>query len=109
MRLISKADLIATVAERYREAYLRRSGWLQPADASDPAAIYEKLAALPRGATEADVLAIVDDSRWLENICDECHQDRAVTVLMAEEIHHPTDAVTLCPDCLRQAVELAAQ
>ncbi len=108
MQVITKSALIATVADRYREAYLRRSGWLQPPDATDPAATHAKLSTLPKSATEADVTAIVGDSRFTANICDECHQDRPVTILMAEEIHHPTDSVTICPACLELARTLAA-
>jgi hypothetical protein len=107
MQIMTKAALIATVANRYRDAYLRRSGWLQPTDGSDPVAIHARLSTLSPNATEAEVLAITGDPRWTANICDECHQDSPVTVLLAEEIHHPTDTVTLCTTCLQQAATLA--
>jgi hypothetical protein len=53
------------------------------------------------------VAAASGDTRWIENICDECGEDRAVTVLLGEEIHHPTDMTAVCLDCLKQAKRIA--
>jgi hypothetical protein len=108
MRVTTKQTLIATVAERFREAHQRRGEWMATADGSDPAAIFTQLAALPKDATEEVITAFVGDNRWTENICDECGEDRAVTIILGEEIHHPTDAIAICPDCLKQATKLAS-
>lgn len=106
MRLITKQALIATAAERFRDAYQRQGAWIPSADGFDPATVFAALSALPSGAAEAAVIAASGDDRWTANLCDECGEDVPVTVLMAEEIHHPTDAVTLCPTCLAAALAL---
>lgn len=103
MRVITKQALIATAAERFRDAHERRGEWLPTAEGGDAAAIFAKLTALPKKATEADIVAVTGDNRWTENICDECGEDRAITVLLGEEIHHPTDMMAICLDCLKQA------
>lgn len=107
MRVITKQALIATAAERFRELHQRRDEWLPTADGGDAAAIYAKLVALPNGASEEAVTSAIGDNRWTENVCDECGEDREVTVLLGEEIHHPTDMLSLCLDCLKQARRLA--
>jgi hypothetical protein len=107
MHLITKQALLASVAERFREAHTRRGVWLPALDGSNPEETFAQLQALPTTATEEDVNAIIGDDRYTANICDECHLDREAVVLMAIEIHHPTDAVALCPDCLNQAAHLA--
>lgn len=107
MRVITKQALIATAAERFRESHQRRGEWLPTAAGDDSASIYAKLVALPSGIDEEAITAAVGDNRWTENLCDECGEDRAVTVLLGEEIHHPTDMLSLCLDCLKQARRLA--
>lgn len=107
MRVITKRSLIATTAERYRAAFQRRGEWMATPDGHDPAALYRQLAALPAEASEAAITALVGDDRWTANICDECLQDKSVTVLLSEEEHHPTDAVLICLDCLTAATEAA--
>jgi hypothetical protein len=106
MLLITKRSLVQTAAERFREAHTRRGHWLPSRDGSRPEEIYARLKALPPTAGEEDVCAIIGDDRYTANICDECHQERDVTVLMAIEIHHATDAVALCLACLNEAIQL---
>ena len=109
MELITKRSLIQSVAERYRLAHTRRGRWLPSQDGRQPEEVYAQLQALPADASEADVIAIIGDDRYTANICDECHQDREMVVLMAIEIHHPTDAVAICPICLGQAQRLVKE
>jgi hypothetical protein len=106
MHLVTKESLIATAAERYREAYQRRTEWLPAPDGKDAEAIYQQLKALPATTGEAEILALTGDSRWTANICDECGEDRERVVLVAIEIHHPTDMAAICPSCLQQALQL---
>ena len=107
MRAISKADLIATAAERFRDAYQRRGEWLPATGGADYAAIFARLQALPPNPPEQAIFAITGDARWTANLCDECGEDRDITVLFAEEIHHPTDSVQLCLACLQAGLNLA--
>lgn len=107
MRVISKQTLLATAADRYREAHQRRGEWYQSSEGIEAAATFVKLAALPAGSGEEAITAIIGDNRWTENLCDECGEDSAVTVLLGEESHHPTDPVAICLDCLKQAKRIA--
>ncbi len=107
MRVITKESLMATTAERFRENHQRRGEWLPTATGGDSAAIYAKLTALPANAAESDLVAILGDNRWVENVCNECGEDSAVTVLLGEEFHHPTDMASICIDCLKKAKKLA--
>ena len=106
MRLITKRQLIDSTAARFRAVNQLRGEWLPATADFDPAAIYAKLAALPDGAPESDVIALTGDNRWTANVCDECHADVESTVLLAEEVSHHTDTVTLCPACLQAALKL---
>lgn len=107
MLLLTKQALIASAAERYREANQRRGEWLPTLDGSDAQAIYQRLKALPTTASEADIAAITGDDRWTANLCDECGEDRESVVLVSIEPHHPTDMTALCTGCLQQALHLA--
>jgi hypothetical protein len=108
MRVISKQTLIATVAERFRADHQRRGEWQPTAEGGDASAIYTQLMAFSHAPTEETITAAIGDNRWTENICDECGEDREITIILAEEIHHPTDAVAICPTCLKQAARLAS-
>lgn len=107
MYLVTKRQLIATAADRYRDAYQRRGVWLPATNGFDPAAVHAALSALPADAGEEAVIAATGDNRWTVNLCDECGDDVPVTVLYNEEIHHSTDSVTLCSACLSAGLELA--
>lgn len=107
MRVITKQTLLATASERFREAHQRRGEWLPTATGEDSAATYTQLTALSPSPSEAAIIAAAGDNRWTENLCDECGEDCEVTVILGEEIHHPTDMVAICLDCLKQAKRLA--
>ena len=107
MRVITKEALISTAAERFREAHQRRGEWYATQEGSDAAALFAKLVALPTPPTEEAIAAITGDNRWTLNLCDECGEDSHVTVILAEESHHPTDAVAICFQCLKQASRIA--
>jgi len=107
MLLVTKQMLAAGAAERYREANQWRGEWLPPTDGRDPQTIYRQLQALSHDTDAEKVTEITGDPRWTANSCDECGQDCETVVLVAIEMHHPTDMTALCPDCLRQALRLA--
>lgn len=106
MILVTKRQLIDTIAERWRATYSSRGEWLQATPDFDPATIYRQLTALPPGSSEAALLALTGQPWWTQNICDECEQDCAVTVGLGQEIHHATDTKYICVACLEQALKL---
>jgi hypothetical protein len=107
MRVIAKSDLIASAAERYRDAYQRHGQWIAAANGLEPAAICARLEALPHNTPERTIVEITGDARWTANLCDECGEDKDITVLFGEEIHHPTDSVQICLACLQAGLKLA--
>ncbi len=94
MRVITKQTLLATVAERFREAHQRRDEWIPTPEGGDASAHLRQTDGASRrtkrrGSTCRSSVIIAGQ----KIVCDECGEDRAVTVLLGEEIHHPTDMI----------------
>lgn len=120
MELRTKRELIAGIAEVFKQRHCRKglsanppahlydaqSGWYRYRD-FDPKPQYERLLALPKGATEEQVVAIAGTNVWTENVCDECGQDVEVTVILGEEEDYESRTAWICPECLEKALELA--
>ena len=104
MVVVTKRDLIATVAERWRATHFGRGYWVTATDSFDPEQIYLALKALPPEASEAQVTAITGQPWWTQNFCAECENDSAVTVGFGAELHHPTDTCFICLDCLERGL-----
>ncbi len=101
MRLVSEIRGPHTVAERWREAYFRNGQWrAEISNRRSPQAIYERLIAMPAGATEADVEAIIGNDSWCGVPCIECAAENAAVVEIGAEAY-------ICRACLREALELA--
>lgn len=105
MVIVTKRNLLTTVAERWRATYQRRDEWLPAPQVMDTATIYAALRALPADRTEAHVVALTGDNRWTQNRCHECASDSEVTIGFAQEAHHPTETTYLCVACLQQALD----
>ncbi|HMN30725.1 MAG TPA: hypothetical protein PKE45_21410 [Caldilineaceae bacterium] len=106
MHVVTKQELIATVAERWLDTYYARDHWQDGPANFDPEIIYHQLKALPATANEEAVTAITGQPWWTANICHECGLDREVTVGFGQEPHHPLDVKYLCPTCLQKALAL---
>ncbi|RIK38993.1 MAG: hypothetical protein DCC55_19415 [Chloroflexi bacterium] len=106
MIVVTKRDLVATVADRWFDTHYGRGRWLHATDAFDPEAIYHALKALPPGADEAAVLAITGQAWWTQNLCEECGADCEVTIGFTQEPHHALDAKYICVGCLERALAL---
>ena len=109
MLRVTKQALIASAAQRWLETYAYGGRWPDTTSTFDPQKIYTALQALPADVSEAQITAITGRADWTQNICDECGQDRAVTVGLGQEIHHAIDTKYICLPCLEQAVTLAKQ
>ena len=109
MVVVTKRELIAQVAKRWRATYQRRDEWLPAPQQPATAAVYTALLALPAQATEAEVIALTGDNRWTQNRCHECGRDSDVTVGFAQEPHHPTETTYVCLTCLQQGLALATR
>jgi len=108
MRSISKADLIAGVTRRYKRNCLQGGVWLTHPNL-DRKKVYEKLKALPPGATEEQITAIIGNGNWTKNQCDECGNNVDIVILLGEDRRE--ELLGICMKCLQlgQALGVAVQ
>lgn len=102
MKLIYKADVVKAVPARWAEQYRTHSY-------PHTSAITERLNALPKGFTAEEVDAIIGNSGWTGNRCDECGTDQAVLVRFGDEPDYEARWQDLCLNCLNASVALAKQ
>ncbi len=106
MKLIRKCDLIASVANRWYEAYCSH-GWQAQVSRDDKMETFNKLTALPADASEQQVMRIIGNSSWTSIQCDECQQEVDMAVRLGEEPDYESATAIVCLMCLRGALELA--
>jgi hypothetical protein len=102
----TKQEQIDTTAQEWQRSYAVHNQALF----FDLNAIYEQLAALPKGATESQVAAIVGAQSWvmtywIKNDCMVCARDVPVAIELETESDE-CGALRICPDCLQKAVAL---
>lgn len=103
MILITRAQNIANVAERWRKQYPH-------ADASSQwGRIYLELAALPAEATREQVDSIIGNSAWTDLSCHECKRDNGALVELGEEPSPESNTASICPQCLIEALALCEE
>lgn len=101
--LPSEQEEAAGVAARWKAQYFRNGKWGQ-CHGNDASGIYDKLAAMPAGATGADVAAITGNDLWIGESCSEC-RGRAV-VLVGQEPDYESHTVYLCASCVAKLARL---
>mgnify|MGYP007083465666 CR=1 FL=1 len=107
MELITKRQLIDSVAERWKVQYYSgpRQGWaFTTSGASDE--IYRRLKALPQNATEDQAAAIIGNSGWTRIECDECGKYVDAAVQLGEPPDYESATAVVCLDCLKAAAAL---
>lgn len=103
MNLITIRDKIATVAERWENAYNGGYGW----DCrNNGRAVYRQLRALPAEATADDVAAIIGSSSWTELECGECGRKVDILLQLGEEPGYESATASVCLECLKKAVAM---
>lgn len=99
MEIIIKKDKIKTVAKRWKEQYYSEGRWTSLAKSFNETSkqIYEKLL---KAKTEKEIIEIIGNSSWTENICDECNNDfdKLIMFIAYEE------TIKVCKDCLKKAI-----
>jgi hypothetical protein len=108
MYITTKRELIDTVAERWRN--LRYSdGWIGPEPMKHHSErVHNELVKLPPDATESQVTAILGNSSWTRNTCNECGKDSEVLIIIGEHNRNTGEHTAwVCVDCLKKAVVLA--
>lgn len=108
MRVVTKKELIGSVAERFASTYKSQNRWPTDRDYSKEIAIHAALSSLPPNSDEEAVTAIIGHNRFTRNICHQCSNDSDVTVVFGSEKHHMLDVRYLCPQCLEKGIRLAS-
>ena len=107
MRVITKSQLIAIVAERWKRQYfLSGKGWKQYR--GDARATWQQLKELPPDASEDAVAAIIGNRSWTRNRCHECGEDVQVLVELGEEPSCESSTAQICINCLREALVVSS-
>lgn len=97
--LPSDREQVQGVAARWRAQYCKNGEWGGSRD--DPLVIYERLLALPKEATAADVAGIIGNDSWVGENCTECGKREAI-VVVGEEPDYESLTVWLCAACIRR-------
>jgi hypothetical protein len=107
MKIIDEFHQVSTVAERWKEQYFYgRQGWGTTVT-GDTGAIYEKLKALPKTATDRDVAKIIGNDSWAgPSKCHECGETVLRTIELGEAPDYESHTAQICESCLRKALEL---
>jgi hypothetical protein len=106
MKLLSEAEDVATVAERWKAQYLWKGKW--GVYSGDSQKIYERLAALPSSAKAADVAAIIGNNTWIGESCSECGNKRAI-IMIGQEPDYESATVWLCRACVDALINLVSR
>ena len=105
MHIVTKKALAAGVAGQWLSDYYQDGQWqdtmLGPSEEK-----YVQLLALGESITAEQVDAIIGNSSWTRNICDECELDVETTVHFGDDPDYDALWVNLCPECLRKGMEL---
>ena len=105
MKIITKASLISSMADRYKQTYNTDKNAGQALFGMR--LMHKEHYELLRVATTEDAIGEVMGNRsWTKNKCDECGQDYDVTVQLGEEPDYESATAQICLGCLNKAVEL---
>lgn len=101
MLIITKRELINTVAEKWKYQYFSSGKWGKYN--GDPEDVYKQLCALGNDATEEDVSRIIGNDSWTRNKCNECNLDCEIIVRLGELPDYDSATACVCRDCLLKA------
>jgi hypothetical protein len=101
MTVIRRSDICRSVPERWAEQYRKYP------QHSGKSAILAALA--PEELTKGRIDAIIGNSSWTRNQCDECGKDHEVTVRLGEQPDCDARWLDLCVACLYEAARLAEE
>ena len=102
MRVISQRELVATVADMWRQVYLDANGKWRYDDGKR--VIYERLVALPPTRTADDIEAVIGNRSWTDIRCDECDARVDVAIEVGQVPDYESHTATICLDCAKKAV-----
>lgn len=106
MELITKRQLINSVAARWKRQYFHGpKGWAITAGGKSDDR-YKRLKDLPQDATEDQVMGIIGNDSWTRIVCDECERSVDSAVQLGEPPDYESATAVVCLDCLKAAAAL---
>ena len=102
MYIITKKELIKTVAERWKKAYFINSKWEYGADKKE---IYNNLIE-KKPKTELEVANIIGNNSWTDNVCNECGKQKEKIIVIGEPEDYESKTAYVCEECLNEALKL---
>lgn len=110
MDVITKKQLISTVADRFKNEGFFEAGWRSSRFferlGTSPQRVHEQLVKLGNDVTEEQVTEIIGDDAWTVNRCDECKQDAGLAVQFGEPPSYDSVTAKICIECLCKAINL---
>lgn len=101
MRIVSKQEKIKNIAKEWKKLYCRGKNWIYGEDKKE---IYERLIK-EKPKTEKEVIRIIGNNSWTENICHECGKDVEIIIELGGFFYKWDNFITfICEDCLRKAL-----
>jgi len=100
MKLITKADVLRTVPEKWNAQYDPRY------KGTDKDEIYKKLLKLVGSGVypERQIDNIIGNDSWTELTCGECERHVEAVVHLGEEPGYESNTFYLCAPCLKKAL-----
>ena len=103
MRIVTKKEKIKNVAKEWKKQYCRGKNWIYGEGKKE---IYERLIK-EKPQTEEEVIQIIGNNSWTENICEACERDVEILVELSNFLDEwDTNVFFICEDCLRKALAL---
>lgn len=96
MKLLTKQDILNTVAERWKYQYYTKDGWKY----SGKDSVYDKLEALGDNPKATDIDRVIGNSSWTYLTCQTCNREVDAVVIVGEcEIY-------TCKKCVKKMHKL---
>lgn len=102
MKIITKREILLSLAKRIKDMYQLEGIWYQ-SSWSKPR--YEALSNLPTDAPESDFVEIIGNNAWTNILCSKCQQS-VDKVIDFGHCGYEDLTIMLCPDCLDEAKKL---
>lgn len=108
MWLITRKDLAANAAERWKKAYTRKGEWQEGTliRTRTKEEIYNQLVALGPTPNPDDVDATIGNTSWTGCRCDECGHKFDAVIQVGEAPCYESSTANLCRHCVQHAWDM---
>lgn len=107
MKLLTKAEVLSSVASSWKQQYCRPDGTWEDISKGSSEAIYKKLISLQQPETkESAIDEIIGNKSWTRLVCNECESEVDAVVQLGEASDYESHTVNVCVACLYKAINL---